>query len=199
MSEHADTWFTDPEFLKRMGRDLLPCFFAAFAADLQADNVTLPDPSLPDDRYFPEAARFLDARRRRQWLSRNHLPVSLRVPGFTLDPLRDLGSDALVVIDVPGIVKITLCAITVIYSNGHCDTRSCRSDDLFEARSPQGAPHPAIPRAGKLTRAVLRVQFADAAVPRAVELWPPQTLHLVHAADAEPVGRWLVRRRFQFP
>jgi hypothetical protein len=199
MSEHAGAWFTNPEFLKRMGRDCIPRFFAAFAADLEAGNVTLPDPNLPDDRYFQEAARLLETRRRRQWLSRKHLPVCLPVPGFTLEPLRDLGPDALLAADIPGIVRITLCEIKIICNNGHCQSRSSESDDLFDAPHSQAVHHPAIPRAGRLTRATLRIQFADSSTPRAVVLCPPQTLQLLQESDAEPVKCWLARRGFQLP
>jgi hypothetical protein len=139
MSEHAGAWFTNPEFLKRMGRNSMPHFFAAFAADIRAVNVTLPDPSLPDDLYFEAAARFLEARRRRQWLSRRRLPVCLQVPRFSLEPLRELGPDALIATDVPGVLSIILCEIKIICTNGHCQTHTAQSDNLFDA-PPTHAP-----------------------------------------------------------
>ena len=177
----------------------MPHFFAAFAADIRAANVTLPDPSLPDDLYFEAAARFLEARRRRQWLSQERLPVCLEVPRFSLQPLRELGLDALIVTDAPGVVSIILCEIKIICTNGHCQAYTAQSDNLFDAPLTHAAHHPPIPRAGRLTRASFRIQFADSSTPRPVVLCPPQTLQLLQAADAEPVKGWLVRRGFQFP
>lgn len=197
MTEHTGAWFTSLEHLKRIGRSSILYFLAAFAAGLDADNVTLPDPNLPDDLYFQAAARFLAARQRRQWLSLNRLPVCLTVPPFTLEPLRVLGLEALLVSDVPGIVKITLCAIKIICSNGQCETYTSQSDDLFESNHSRTGRLPVIPRAGRLTRASFRIQFADAAAPRAVVLCPPQTLQLIEDTDAEPVRCWMVRRGFQ--
>jgi hypothetical protein len=199
MSEHAGAWYTNPEFLKKTGRGVISHFFAAFAADLEAANVTLPDPNLPDDLYFAAAARFLEARRRRQWLTPRRLPVCLEVPRFSLEPLRELGSDALMAHDVPGVVRIVLCEIKVISPNGHCETHTAQSDNLFETPPARGARHPAIRRVGRLTRATLRIQFADSSTPRAVVLCPPQTLQLLQESDAEPVMCWLARRGFRLP
>ncbi len=196
MSEHAGAWYTHPEFLKRMGRNSMPHLFAAFAADIHAANVTLPDPGLPDDLYFDAAARFLEARRRRQWLSSRCLPLFRVVPRFSLEPLRELGPEALAATDVPGVVSITLCEIKIICSNGRCQTHTAQSDNLFDAPHACAAHRPAIPRAGRLTRATLRIQFADASAPRTVVLCPPQTLQLLQESDALPVKSWLARRGF---
>jgi hypothetical protein len=196
MSEHSSASYTNPEFLKRMGRNSMPHFFAAFAADSHAVNLTLPDPSLPDDLYFEAAARFLEACRRRQWLSPSRLPVCLAVPRFNLEPLRELGPDALIAAGVPGLVRIVLCEIKIIFSNGCCQTHTAQSDNLFDAALAHAAHHPPIPRAGQLARATLRIQFADSTAPRTVVLCPPQTLQLLRESDAEPVKCWLARRGF---
>ena len=194
MSEHAVTWFANPEFLKRMGRDSLRHFFAAFGADIHAGDVTLPDPNLPDDLYFAEAARFLEARRRRLWLTPRHLPVVVRVAGLTLEPLRELGADALDPGHAPGIARITLCEIRVIHNNGQCHTRTCEADDLFHAQGADAPP--ALPRAGRLTRATVRVQFTDSTTPRTVVLCPPHTIQLTQMSDVEAVKQWLEGRGF---
>lgn len=196
MSEHAGAWYSNPEFLKRMGRNSIAHFFAAFAADIHADNVTLPDAKLPDDLYFQEAARFLQARQGRLWLSRTSLPVCLPVARFTLEPFRTLGPDALDPTGISGIVKMTLCEIKVVCSNGHCRTVTSEADDLFQTPDTQAAHHPAIPQAGTLTRATLRIQFTDSATPRPVVLCPPQSVQLVQDSDAQPVRCWLSRRGF---
>ena len=196
MSLHAGAWFTHPEFLKGIGRSAIAHFFAAFAADPQAAGVSLPDPRLPDELYYQEAARFLRARQGRLWLSRATLPVCLPVATFTLEPFRVLGPDALDSTGLPGIDRMTLCEIKVVCSNGHCRTLTSEADDLFQTPDTQAAHHPAIPQAGMLTRATLRIQFADSATPRSVVLCPPQTVQLVQAADAQPVKCWLSRRGF---
>ncbi len=197
MSEHAGAWFTDPEFLRKVGRDSIAHFFAAFAPDLQADNVTLPDPKLPDDLYFQEAARFLSARRFRLWLSPNHLPVLRRTPSFNLEPLRRLGPDALEADGVKEIVKITLCGFKVVCRNGHCQTHTSEADDIFAGRNSPGPHHPAIPQTGSLTWASFRIQFVGPAGPRTVVLCPPRTIELLQESDLEPVIGWLSRRGFK--
>jgi hypothetical protein len=197
MKTFAGESFTSPEFLRRVGRNAVAQFFAAFAADIHAGNVILPDPSLPDDRYFQEAARFLEARRFRLWLSPNALPVCLRVPSFGLEPLRTQGADALLPPNVPAIVRITLCQLKVICSNGHCQTHTSEADDLFKSLEGECPHHGVIPRAGRLARATLRIQFADSATPRTVVLCPPETIQLLQESDAEPVKRWLAQCGFQ--
>ena len=199
MSEHAGAWFTDPEFLRKVGRDSIAHFFAAFAADLQAEDLTLSDPHLPDNLYFQEAARFLNARRFRLWISPNHLPVLRRVPPFTLEPLRRLGPDALDADGVEGIIRITLCGFKLVCRNGHCQIHTSEADDLFAAGTGQGALHAAIPQAGRLTWARFRIEFADSATPRTVVLCPPQTIELLQESDLEPVIGWLSRRGFKLP
>lgn len=199
MSEHTGTWFANPEFLRRLGRDSILQIFAAFAADIHAGNVTLPDPDLPDELYFAEAARLLEARRRRLWLSPNRLPVWVSVPRFNLEPLRELGVEALLAGDVTGMVRVTLCEIRCICPNGHCHSHTSQSDDLFDAAHAGAGRHAVIPRAGKLTRATLRVQFADSTTSRSVVLCPPQTIQLLQATDAGPIRCWLERRGFQRP
>jgi hypothetical protein len=196
MSEHAGGWFTNPEFLKGIGRNSIAHFFAAFAADLHAADVVLPDPKLPDELYYQEAARFLQARQGRLWLSRTSLPVCVPVAPFTLEPFRTLGPDALDPTGIPGICKMTLCEIKVVFSNGHCRTLTSEADDLFQTPDTQSAYHPAIPQAGTLTRATLKIQFADSITPRSVVLCPPQTVQLLQAADAQPVRCWLAGRGF---
>jgi hypothetical protein len=198
MSEYACAGFTDPKVLRRAGREAIVHFFGAFAADPRDGKVELPDPNLPDDEYYREAARLLEAHRRRQWLSARRLPFGVPAPGLTLEPLRALGPDALVAQD-PRIIRIRLCEIRIVCNNGHCHTRTCEADDLFEGADSPLARHPAIPKAGRLTRATVRIQFAESAEPRSAVLCPPHTVQLMQAADAEPVKRWLEGRGFLAP
>ena len=194
MSEYAGAWYTDPRILQREGREAMAHFFEAFAAASHDQNPGRPDPALPEAEYFREVARILEGYRRRQWLSRRRLGVEVRVPGLTLEPLREQGPDALDPGGVPGIVRITLCEIRIIHHNGQCHTRTCEADDLFHA---EGDAEPRrVPRAGRLTRATLRVQFADSTTPRLVVLCPPQTVQLMQVEDEGLVRQWLERRGF---
>ena len=79
---------------------------------------------------------FPRARRRRQWLSSRCLPLFRVVPRFSLEPLRELGPEALAATDVPGVVSITLCEIKIICSNGRCQTHTAQSTTSLMPRTP---------------------------------------------------------------
>ncbi len=115
---------------------------------------------------------------------------------LTLEPLRTDGPDALDAQGIAGIVKITLREIEVAWDNLYQEVMIRRADDVFECAAVGGDYDP-IPRSGRLTHAVVEVQFADSAEPRRVEIRPPNTLKFERASDAETVGGWLAARGFR--
>ena len=102
------------------------------------------------------------------------------------------GAQALHASEIPELGKITLRELEVAFDNGNNEVLTTASDDLFGSVGRYAGNGCAIPKHGRLTRAIFRVQFAGRAVARTVELRPPNVLKVGRRCDAGLVQRWIL-------
>lgn len=112
---------------------------------------------------------------------------------YSLEPLRELGEEALNVIDAPGIqwIRLTELQATVIRVEEELLTRKAR--DLFAQFRYDNFR---IPAGWQLKGATFRVRFDDNPVPRSVTIKPPNVARYTRDSDATVVEEWLMRRGF---
>jgi len=111
---------------------------------------------------------------------------------FTLDPLRDLGVDAL---DIRGLVGIpfrppTLRELEIHLNNSHHDIIIRKSDNLFGRRGAGAGTNP-IPSTGTLVRASFDLPFHGEAKPRILHIRPPRQIQLLPSCDIRLLWPWL--------
>jgi hypothetical protein len=116
---------------------------------------------------------------------------------YTLEPLRNLGADALDVTGIAGVNKIVLRELEVAYDNGHNEIVIRKADDLFAAAADAPFVRQAIPTSGRLVRASFDFYFSDSKKPRKVQVKPSNTLKLGRHCDARLVHAWLGEREFR--
>lgn len=116
------------------------------------------------------------------------------LPGLrlTLEPLRQLGPDALSIHDLQGIGKITFRAVEIAWGNALHTITICKSDDLFESA---GAVLP-LPCVGTLVGASFDLHFQEMDRPIMVHIRPPFTLLIEPACDTRLLFSWLDKRGF---
>jgi hypothetical protein len=112
---------------------------------------------------------------------------------YTLDPLRDLGADALDPDPAAGVRSVRLAEVQLRHPGHPPLTEVLRSTDLFAVWAARGAGFPA---AGVLAEATFEVGFGDARRPRRVAVRPPNVARYARDADSEPFEGWLARRGF---
>ena len=116
---------------------------------------------------------------------------------YTLDPLRQLGRDALDADGLEGIAHIRLRKLAVRFENALNESIVREADDLFSCAVTsrfQGGP---IPAQGVLERALFEIQFAGSIKSHPVEIRVPNTLKLSRRCDPEAVQNWLCARGFR--
>jgi hypothetical protein len=116
---------------------------------------------------------------------------------FTLEPLRELGADALDVTGIAGIDRILLREVEVGFHDAFHDSSVRRSDDMFASAEARGKA--AVPAAGRLIRAVFDVYFTGSKKPRTVHLRPSNVLKLGRHCDAALIHEWFSLRGFRAP
>ncbi len=116
---------------------------------------------------------------------------------FTLEPLRELGADALDVTGIAGFDRVLLREFEVGFSDAFHDSFVRRSDDVFAAAKARGKV--AIPTTGRLIRAVFDVYFTGCKKPRTVHLRPTNVLKLGRHCDAALIHEWFSLRGFRAP
>ena len=115
---------------------------------------------------------------------------------YTLEPLRSEGAESLDARDIEGILKIVLRELEVAQDNGHREVVT-RAVDIFEDSAADAGPDEAVPRRGKLARAIFEFQFTASAKPRPVEVRPPNTVKFSRRCDAQLVQRFFTKRGFR--
>ena len=116
---------------------------------------------------------------------------------YTLEPLRLDGPQALHTTEIPELKKITLHELEIAFDNGNHEVLTTASDDLFARSGPYASNACPIPRHGRLTRAIFRIQLAGRTPARVVELRPPNILKVSRRCDAGLVQKWLRYRGFR--
>jgi len=112
---------------------------------------------------------------------------------FTLQPLVDLGRDALACDDIEGIDAITLQEIKLFYGGNAAEvvTRRAVGGDLFTVLEAQGRDLPRAP-----FQASFRVKFTLAKAARTVRIKAPNVAMYTRESDEDVVSRWLTARGF---
>jgi hypothetical protein len=112
---------------------------------------------------------------------------------YSLEPLRELGEEALNVIDVPGIqwIKLTELQASVMRFDEELITRKAR--DLFATFRYDNFR---IPADWRLKRATFKVRFDDNPTARSVTVKQPNVARYTRDSDATLVEEWLMRRGF---
>ncbi len=112
---------------------------------------------------------------------------------YTLEPLRDFGSDALACGDLEGIDSITLTEIDFYWGGPHGEIEIRKAGDLFAALAARQGQFPANPR---IIKAVFKVKFSDSKTPRSVKIRPGNIAEYTRDDDAALIEQWLELRGF---
>lgn len=114
---------------------------------------------------------------------------------YTLAPLVSDGADALDVSGVPEIRKAVLRGIEAALPGASAPSVVGKSSDLFAAIA-EGLLPGVLPPGTRLVQAAFDLYFDGGAIPRSIQLRPPNTLRLSRHAISETVERWLAARGF---
>jgi hypothetical protein len=112
---------------------------------------------------------------------------------YTLEPLREYGSESLACGDVEGIESITLVELEVFWGGAYRVRETIKADDVFaDCRERQKE----FPPGGRITKAVFKVKFMDSKTPRLVKIKPSNIAKYARESDAKMVEQWLQLRGF---
>ncbi len=112
---------------------------------------------------------------------------------YTLEPLREMGADALSCGDVEGIESITLTEVDFHWGGGHGEIEIRKAGDLFAALAAREGHLPTSPR---ILKAVFKVKFEDSKTPRSVKIRPGNIAEYTRDSDAALIEQWLGLRGF---
>lgn len=112
---------------------------------------------------------------------------------YTLEPLREMGADALSCGDVEGIESITLTEVDFYWGGGHGEIEIRKAGDLFAALAAREGHLPTGPR---ILKAVFKVKFEDSKTPRTVKIRPGNVAEYTRDSDAALIEQWLTLRGF---
>jgi len=112
---------------------------------------------------------------------------------YTLDPLRELGEDALALGDIDGIEWIKLREVQFFFAGNPWEVVTRKSDDVFALFKSRNK---SFPEGGRIIRATFQVKFADAKTPRSVVIRPSNIAQFTRDDDSVLVEKWLEARGF---
>jgi hypothetical protein len=112
---------------------------------------------------------------------------------YTLEPLRELGEDALSLADIEGIEWVKLREVQILFGGNPWELVTRKSDDIFALLKSRGRP---FPEAGRIFRATFQVKFSDAKTPRSVVIKPSNVAQFTRDDDSVLVEKWLQARGF---
>jgi hypothetical protein len=112
---------------------------------------------------------------------------------YTLDPLRELGEDALALGDIDGIEWIKLREVQFFFAGNPWEVVTRKSDDVFALFKSRNK---SFPEGGRIIRATFQVKFADAKTPRSVVIKPSNIAQFTRDDDSVLVEQWLEARGF---
>lgn len=110
---------------------------------------------------------------------------------YTLEPLRELGEDALA--PVEGMEQPVLTEVHFLWGGSQLEREIRKANDIFAAYRDRNRAFPANP---PIVKAVFRITFSDSDTPRAVTIRPPNVAQYTRDADAAVVEKWLKARGF---
>lgn len=111
---------------------------------------------------------------------------------YTLDPLRELGEDALAPGAIDGIEWIKLQEVQFYYGGKPWELVTRKSDDYFELLKSRKSTFPS----GRIFRAKFQVKFSDAKTPRSVVIRPSNIAQFTRDDDSVVVEQWLEAQGF---
>jgi hypothetical protein len=120
-----------------------------------------------------------------------------RRQAYGLESLRKDGPDALDVSGCGDLERAVLREYEVALDNGFDEVVVRKATDIFAAAEEKPVKRDAIPKAGRLVRAVFDLYFAGKKQPRRVEIRTPNTLKLGRHCDVRLVQRWLGKQGFR--
>lgn len=115
------------------------------------------------------------------------------VDKYTLEPLRELGEDALSCGDIEGIVWIKLVEVAFYWGGKYQEIENRKAADFFAAAELRDAR---IPDAPRLTKATFRIKFDSQTTPRSIRISPANVAQFARDDDAVLIERWLQLRGF---
>ncbi len=110
---------------------------------------------------------------------------------YTLEPLRERGSDCLA--PVEGIEEVSLTEVAFRWPGSFSEREVHRADDVFGAYAARGAE---FPRGLPIIKASFRVRFTDSETPRTVTVKPPNVAQYTRDGDSIIIEKWLKLRGF---
>ena len=112
---------------------------------------------------------------------------------YTLDPLRELGADAVACGDVEGIESIVLTEVHFFWGGPQGEIEIRKAADVFAALEARGR---AMPERARIIKAVFKVKFEDSKTPRSVKIRPSNIAEYTRDHDASVIEQWLGLRGF---
>jgi hypothetical protein len=112
---------------------------------------------------------------------------------YTLDPLRELGEDALALGEIEGIEWIKLREAQFFFAGNPWEIVTRKSDDVFALLKSRNK---SFPEGGRIIRATFQVKFSDAKTPRSVVIKPSNIAQFTRDDDSVLVEQWLEARGF---
>jgi hypothetical protein len=112
---------------------------------------------------------------------------------YTLDPLRELGEDALAPGDIEGIDWIKLREVQFFFGGSPWEIVTRKSDDVFALLKSRNKSFPV---GGRIIKATFQVKFSDAKTPRSVVIKPSNIAQYTRDDDSLLVEQWLQARGF---
>jgi len=110
---------------------------------------------------------------------------------YTLEPLRIMGPDSLDPRQVEGVEKIRLRELEVADLNGEREVITRATQGIFEFAAANPDRPDAIPKAGRLLRAIFEIQFTGSAKSFPVEIRLPNVLKVSRNCNPSAVQDWL--------
>ncbi|MBA4150298.1 MAG: hypothetical protein H0X66_19480 [Verrucomicrobia bacterium] len=116
---------------------------------------------------------------------------------YCLEPLRELGVESLACGDIPGIRKVALTELEMIYPKRRNFATRWRGEDVFEDNALPGGMHLPIPAQAKLTEAEFQFFVGNSKKPLKVKVCPPNVIRVPNKQWAvQNVQDWLAARGF---
>ena len=112
---------------------------------------------------------------------------------YSLEPLRDLGADALECNDIPGIAKVVLKQLEWEFPKNNL-RKMIAADDLFACELAECS---VLPQDATLTQAAFTVFVEATAKPVEIRIKPPNVIRLGKQSGIDCVHHWLSARGFK--
>jgi hypothetical protein len=112
---------------------------------------------------------------------------------FDLEPLRQLGEEALLCDDVDGMEWVRLKEVQIAWGGAHKEYEIRRSADLFASLRDR---HRSLPTGGRISKAGFLIKFEGAKTPRSLAVSAGNRAQFKRDGDAELIEKWLGLRGF---